>query len=156
MWYLQLTIRYHYHVSIFPHVALTLKWAQAVVVAFIYSRLLNRHKKSTSRVPTGEEEGNNVMWRKRREGGSIKHFAVWRRSTDINTKDCQGLIQATALVRLKLIFLPLGISLFNVAHLFTMLMATKLCLRFLNFAQGLSYGFQSRKNGWNHSTLKDD
>ena len=28
-----------------------------VVVAFIYSRLLNRHKTSTSRVPTGEGEG---------------------------------------------------------------------------------------------------
>ena len=37
------------------------------------------------------------MWRKRREGGSIKHFAVWRKSTDINTKDCQGLIQGAGL-----------------------------------------------------------
>ena len=41
--------------------------------------------------------GNNVMWRKRREGGSIKHFAVWRKSTDINTKDCQWLIQGAGL-----------------------------------------------------------
>ena len=32
-----------------------------------------------------------------REGGSIKHFAVWRKSTDINTKDCQGLIQGAGL-----------------------------------------------------------
>ena len=69
-----------------------------LVVAFIYSRLLNRHKKSTSRVPTGEEEGgSNVMWRKTREGGSIKHFAVWRKSTDINRQDCQGLIQGAGL-----------------------------------------------------------
>ena len=38
------------------------------------------------------------MWRKRRDGGSLKHFAVWRQSTDINTKDCQGLIQGVGLV----------------------------------------------------------
>ena len=37
-----------------------LKGSVVVVVAFIYSislRLLNRHKKSTSRVPSGEGEG---------------------------------------------------------------------------------------------------
>ena len=26
-----------------------------------------------------------------------RHFAVWRKSTDINTKDCQGLIQGAGL-----------------------------------------------------------
>ena len=30
------------------------------------------------------------MWGKRREGESIKHFAVWRKSIDINTKIAKG------------------------------------------------------------------
>ena len=60
-----------------------------MVVAFIYSRLLNRHKKVYFKSTYwGGGGGSNVMWRKRIEGGSIKHFAVWRKSTDINTKDC--------------------------------------------------------------------
>ena len=29
----------------------------------------------------------------RRRGGSVKDFALWRKSTDINAKDRQGLIQ---------------------------------------------------------------
>ena len=45
-------------------------------------------------------------------------------------------------------FLPLGLSLWNLAHLFSMLLATKRCLRFLIFSQGLSYGLsKSKKRG---------
>ena len=46
-----------------------------VVVAFIYSRLLNRHKKkSTSRVPTGEGEGEACGGRGERT--KYKHFKL--------------------------------------------------------------------------------
>ena len=37
-------------------------------------------------------------------------------------------------------FSPLGLSLWNLAHLFIIFMATKRCLRLINFCQGLSYG----------------
>ena len=37
---------------------------------------------------------------------------------------------------LNLTFLPLGLSLWNFAHLFIMFMATNLCLRFLKFCLG--------------------
>ena len=83
-----------------PELAALSQKILVVVVAFIYSRLLNRHKKSTSRVSTGEGRGGNnfiCMWRKRREGGSIKHFAAWRKSTAMNTKDYQGLNQGAGL-----------------------------------------------------------
>ena len=70
---------------------------QVVIVAFICSWLLNRHKSLLQEYLLGRKRGNNVMWGKRREGGSIKNFAVWRKSTDINTKDCQGLIQGAGL-----------------------------------------------------------
>ena len=48
-----------------------------VAVVFIYSRLLNRHiKKSTSRVPTGEGEGEGVAMScgERGERRKYKHF----------------------------------------------------------------------------------
>ena len=45
-----------------------------VVVAFIYSRLLNRHKKSTSRVPTGEGKGEACGGRGERT--KYKHFKL--------------------------------------------------------------------------------
>ena len=41
-----------------------------------------------------------------------------------------------ALARLNLTFLPLGLSLWNLAHLFIMFMATNSCLRFFNFCLG--------------------
>ena len=41
-----------------------------------------------------------------------------------------------ALARLNLTFLPLGLSFWNLAHLFIMFMATKPCLRFFNFCLG--------------------
>ena len=53
-----------------------------------------------------------------------------------------------ALGRLNLTFLSLGLSLWNLAHLFIMFMATKRCLRFFNFCLGTQlWLFQSRKNG---------
>ena len=53
-----------------------------------------------------------------------------------------------ALARLNLTFLPLGLSLWNLAHLFIMFMATKHASIFLIFAWGLSYGFsKSKKRG---------
>ena len=50
-----------------------------VVVAFIYSRLLNRHIKSLLQEyllgrGRGRGRGSNVMWRKRREEEVYKHF----------------------------------------------------------------------------------
>ena len=47
-----------------------------------------------------------------------------------------GRLRTMALGRLNLTFLPLGLSLWNLAHLFTMCMATKRCLRFFNFCLG--------------------
>ena len=38
--------------------------------------------------------------------------------------------------RFNLTFLPLGLSLWNLAHLFIMFISTKLCLRFFNFCPG--------------------
>ena len=42
-------------------------------------------------------------------------------------------------------FLPLGLSLWNLAHLFIMFMAPKLASDFLIFVQGLSYGLSKLK-----------
>ena len=53
-----------------------------------------------------------------------------------------------ALARLNLTFLPLALSLWNLAHLFIMFMATNLASDFLIFAYGLSYGLsKSKKRG---------
>ena len=51
-----------------------------------------------------------------------------------------------ALGRLNLTFLSLGLSLWNLAHLFIMFMATKLASDFFNFALGLSYAYGLSKS----------
>ena len=73
-----------------------------VVVAFIYSRLLNRHTKSLLQeylLGRGRGEGVAMSCGERGERRKYKalQVAVWRKSTDINTKDCQGLIQGAGL-----------------------------------------------------------
>ena len=55
---------------------------------------------------------------------------------------------------IELNFLSFGISLWNLAHLFIILMATNECLTFLNFAQGLNYGLSKLKKNGVKSSLK--
>ena len=65
-----------------------------VVVAFIYRKLLNRHKKvyfKSTYWGGGGGGGVAMPCGGRGERRKYKHFAVWTKSTDINTKDCQGL-----------------------------------------------------------------
>ena len=53
-----------------------------VVVAFIYSRLLNRHKKSTSRVPSGEEDGVTMSCGEEERGRKYKALCSMEKVSD--------------------------------------------------------------------------
>ena len=91
-------------------------------------------------------------YRKNREASSVKIFIkkfkgkvgqmchrswslAWGFYTKLYTKTAVS-ESSMALGRFNLTFLSLGLSLWNLAHLFIMFMATKRCLRFFNFCLG--------------------
>ena len=65
--------------------------------------------------------------------------------TKLSTKSAVSESSIT-LERLNLTFLPLGLSLWNLAHLFIMFMATKIASKFLILPRDLVMVFLSRKN----------